>query len=48
VSYDFRTFARAPLACGSMVLYLCCVSFFAPAGEKTTHKREKRTGKRKS
>jgi hypothetical protein len=30
----YRTFASSALACGSMVLYLYCVSFFRPAGRK--------------
>jgi hypothetical protein len=29
-----RTFAHRALACGSMVLYRYCVSFFRPAGRK--------------
>jgi hypothetical protein len=33
-----RTFAHNRLACGSVVLYLSCVSFFAPTGRKATHK----------
>jgi hypothetical protein len=30
----YRTFAHSALACGSMVLYRYCVSFFRPAGRK--------------
>ena len=33
---------------GSMVLYRYCVSFFAPLGEKMTHKELNMIGKRKS
>jgi hypothetical protein len=32
--YSFRTFAHSALACGSMVLYRYCMSFFRPAGRK--------------
>jgi hypothetical protein len=42
-----RTFAHRALACGSMVLYLYCVSFFRPQGEKTTHEELNMIGKRK-
>jgi hypothetical protein len=43
-----RTFAHSAFACGSMVLYHFCVSFFARAGRKMTHKELKITSKRKS
>jgi hypothetical protein len=41
-------YIAVPLAYGSMVLYLYCVSFFRPAGEKMIHKELKIIGKRKS
>src|SRR5690348_14503042 len=48
MDHQSRTFAHSALACGSMVLYLYSVSFFAPLGQKTTHKRLNLTDKRKS
>jgi hypothetical protein len=33
--------ARSTLACGSMVLYVYCVSFFRPAGRKNDTQRTK-------
>ena len=43
-SNAIRTFAHSALACGSMVLYRYCVSFFRPAGRKNdTHEHRPET-----
>jgi hypothetical protein len=39
---------RAPLACGSMVLFFFCRSFFRPADEKMTYKGQEIRSLRKS
>jgi hypothetical protein len=38
---------KAAFACGSMVLYLFCMSFFARGGEKMTYNRSEFPEKRK-
>jgi hypothetical protein len=43
-----RAFAHSALACGSMVLYLSCVSFLRPAGRKNDTQELKATDKLKS
>ncbi len=43
-----RTYAKVIIACGSMVLFFFCGSFFAWPGEKMIHKGREIPGLRKS